>query len=396
MPDQINLYQKIRKQRIFLFSGLAILGVLIVAALMHIGAGDAEWGGMTVSNQTPAIMMEFGIPKGEKGVIVNWAEDPAYTAGIRSGDMIKAINNKPVTDLKDFLNVTKVTNLDQGVLLDILRHAQPLYITMENKVGVHDTLKKALGLDMGVTGQAADPATVADPAGTTPTTLSAGAHQVALNNQSPVETAEAQALNPALPQRAPTGKLPTPKEQGAAQKEIIEGHWLGVELIPLTPELATEFKIPADINGVLVDEISLESAESGILAGDMIVGVDGFATPDLVSFTEATRRVKNKHKAQVVVSRRGKVMEFTFTSLRTLGFSQNEAAQPIRPGALAPHRIRNKPCTSCHIIMVTGGQLPTDAGDILPNPPPIAKGAVAPHEYRGTCKTCHIMLRPAL
>ena len=398
MPEPLKNYHIIRKQRILLFVTLAFVGLLIVAALMHIGAGDAEWGGMTVSKPTPALMMEFSIPKDEVGVVVNWCEDPAYIAGVRGGDLIKAINNKPVTNLSDFLKVTKNTNMEQGVLLDILRSGQPLYITMEYKPGIHDKLKQALNIDTGVTGQAHAANTVVAPATAqaAPMDLQAGGQQIAFANRAPAETTEAAAPNPALPTRAPTGKLPTPKEQGAAQKEFIEGHWLGLELIPLTPELAKEYKVPADTKGLLVDEISLESAESGILAGDLVVGVNGFATPDLVAFTEATRRVKNKHKADVLVSRRGRLMEFTFTSTRTIGFSQNEAAQPITPGALSPHRSRNKPCTACHIIMVTGGQLPTDAGDILPNPPPITKGAVSPHEYRGKCNTCHIMLRPAI
>lgn len=166
-----------------------------------------------------------------------------------------------------------------------------------------------------------------------------------------------------------------------------------MELIPLTPELSKEYRVPLDTKGLLVDEISLESAESGVLAGDLVVAVDGRATPDLVAFTEATRRVKNRNKAKVLVSRRGQLLEFMFSSQRTLGFSQNEAAQPITPGALSPHRSRNKPCTTCHIIMLTGGQLPTDAGDILPNPPAITKGAISPHEYRGKCNTCHVILK---
>jgi hypothetical protein len=218
------------------------------------------------------------------------------------------------------------------------------------------------------------------------------AQPVAFANRAPAETAEAGALNPSATAPLDT-QLPSPKEQGAAHKELIEGHWLGMELIPLTPELAKEYRVPLNTKGLLVDEISLESAETGILAGDLVVAVEDFATPDLVAFTEATRRVKNQFQAKVLVSRRGRILEFTMASERTLGFSQNEAAQPITPGALSPHRSRNKPCTTCHIIMRTGGQLPTDAGDILPNPPPISKGAVAPHEYRGKCNTCHVILK---
>lgn len=354
-----------KKNRRIVLSVVGVIVFLSFVALMHIGAGEAEWAGMSVSNLTSTNAMEFNIPKGEQGVVVNWTEDPAFSSGVREGDLLKAMNNQKTKNISQFLKVCRTANLDTGILLDILRDGQPLYITLTNKIGLHDKIKEALNIDPGFTGAPPAHATPGDPAAT----------QVALT--API----------------PTNDLPTPKQQGAAKKTLIEGHWLGMELIPLTPELATEYKIPPGTDGLLVDEISLESAESGILAGDMVVAVNRVATPDLLAFTEATRRVKNRKKADVLVSRRGQLLEFTFKSDRTIGFSQNEAAQPIAPGAISPHRSRSQPCTTCHIIMKTGGQLPTDAGDILPNPPPIRKNAVAPHEYRGTCKTCHVILK---
>ncbi|MBF0494215.1 MAG: hypothetical protein HQL28_03685 [Candidatus Omnitrophica bacterium] len=378
MPTgKLKEFKQRKRQRMLLVMVLFVLSLFFVAALMHIGAGDAEWMGMSVSNLTPANAMEFGIPKDERGVVVNWCEDPAYSSGVRGGDLIKAINNKKVKSIGEFLKVTKTVDISKGVLIDALRNGQPLYITLESKMGLHDTIKKAFNIDLGA--NALD---------------NGNAKQAAFANRSPAETAEAGTINNPGPGTAPAGpNLPTPKEQNAAQKELIEGHWLGMELIPLTPELAKEFNIAPDTKGILIDEISLEAAESGVLAGDMVVAIQGMATPDIATFTEATRRVKNRFDAKVLVSRRGQILEFTITSTRTLGFSQNEAAQPITPGALSPHRSRSKPCTACHIIMTTGGQLPTDAGDILPSPPPITKGAVAIHEYRGKCKTCHVILK---
>ena len=188
----------------------------------------------------------------------------------------------------------------------------------------------------------------------------------------------------------PAGTLPSPLEQNAAGKTFIEGHWLGLEVIPLTSELATEYQIPKGQTGVLVDEVTLESAESGILAGDMVQSIGRFPTPDLKAFFRATQRVQEKERAQVGISRRGSKMTFVMTARNTteLGFAQMEAAQPIPPGALRPHRYMGT-CTDCHVFMQSGGQLPTDAGDILPNPPPITKNAKAPHRYRGLCVTCH-------
>ena len=194
--------------------------------------------------------------------------------------------------------------------------------------------------------------------------------------------------NPAVP----TGSLPSPRQQNAAGKKFIEGHWLGLEVIPLTAELATEYLIPKGETGVLVDEVTLESAESGILAGDMVQSIGGFSTPDLEAFFTATQRerVQEAKQAQVGISRRGSRMTFTMMARNAnmLGFAQMEAAQPIQPGALRPHRYMGS-CTNCHIFMKTGGQLATDAGDILPNPPPITKNAKALHRYRGQCSTCH-------
>jgi hypothetical protein len=187
--------------------------------------------------------------------------------------------------------------------------------------------------------------------------------------------------------------LVSPRDQNAAGKEFIEGHWLGLEVIPLTPELAKEYGIAKGESGVLVDEITLESAESGILAGDMVQAIDGRPTPDLRAFFLATQRVQEQERASVAVSRRSEKMTFFMEARNTkiLGFAQMEAAQPIAPGALSPHRARSKACTECHIIMQTGGQLPTDAGDIVTNPPPIARAATLRHENRGQCARCHVI-----
>jgi S1-C subfamily serine protease len=190
----------------------------------------------------------------------------------------------------------------------------------------------------------------------------------------------------------PTATLPSPREQNAAGKKFIEGHWLGLEVIPLTAELASEYQIPKGETGVLVDEVTLEAAESGILAGDMVQSIASIPTPDLKAFFLATlrERVQEERQAQVGISRRGRKMTFVMAARNAnmLGFAQMEAAQPIQPGALRPHRYMGS-CTNCHIFMQTGGQLATDAGDILPNPPPITKNAKAPHRYRGQCATCH-------
>ncbi len=187
--------------------------------------------------------------------------------------------------------------------------------------------------------------------------------------------------------------LASPREQNAAGKELIEGHWLGLEVIQLTPELAKEYRIPKGETGVLVDEITLEAAESGILAGDMIQSIDDRPTSDLRAFFLATQHVQEQSKASIGISRLGSKMTYIIKARNTkeLGWSQMEAAQPIQPRAISPHSYRGRACTDCHIIMRTGGQLQTDVGDILPNPPAITRNAKAPHGYRGNCSACHFI-----
>lgn len=193
---------------------------------------------------------------------------------------------------------------------------------------------------------------------------------------------------------AANGGLLTPAQQNAADKLLVEGHWGGMELMDLTPAFKRYYRIPAEVNGVIVDEITLESAESGILAGDVVVGIEGRPTRNLKEFLRATEAVGAQQKAEVVVNRLGQEKRYTLVAKNTatLGTAQVEGAQPIRPGALAPHAPRGRACTDCHVMMASGGQLPVDPGDNLrPLPPPISPGAQAPHGYRGVCNSCHVM-----
>jgi hypothetical protein len=316
------------------------------------GAGRRCWVGIDVSAMNPIVAREFKVPF-EEGVLVDrvFAGSPADRAGVQRGDIIYRINNRRVKDTAmawSFLAGGK-----SGESVDIM-----LY-----RMGVKKTCTLTLEPE-----PANLQAMLSPPKGP----------QASLAVQ-PV------ALNP-----VPTGTLPSPRQQNAAKKTFIEGHWLGLETIPLTAELATEYKIPKGEKGVLVDEVTLEAAESGILAGDMVQSIEGFPTPDLKAFFFATQQVQKRPRAQVKISRRGHQMAFTMTARNTniLGFAQMEAAQPIQPGALRPHRYMGS-CTRCHVFMRTGGQLATDAGDILPSPPPITRNATPSHRDRGQCAACH-------
>ena len=308
-----------KRRRVFLFVAALVLGLFFLAAMLYVGVGDAEWAGLTISDLTPTQAVEYGIPEGEKGVVVKYVEDQAYYSGVKEGDLLKAINGSPVRSVAEFLKVARGVNMAEGVLLDIMRRDKPLYITLKNQLGMHAAIKEWMDPS------SADWKRKAQSGG----------------SSSPNQGMTAVALTAPIPSIA--GRLPTPKEQGAPKKIHVEGHWLGMELIPLTPELATEYLVPQNTEGLLVDEVSLESAECGFLAGDMVEAVEGVKTPDILAFTEATRLVQNKDKAEVLIYRRGRLMKIFMISERSLGFSQNEAAQPIQPGAIKVLRKAGEP-----------------------------------------------------
>ncbi len=201
---------------------------------------------------------------------------------------------------------------------------------------------------------------------------------------------------PALTADAKGSGLLTPAQQHAADKVFVEGHWLGMELMDLTAGLRKIYGLAPDAQGVIVDEITLESAESGILAGDVITSVGERPTGDLTEFLRATEAVKDFATVEVVVNRMGAVKRYSLVAKNTkvLGFAQVEGAQPIRPGQISPHRGRRLACTECHVMMASGGQLPVDEGDITTPPPPILSNAKAPHAFRGPCNSCHV-IQPA-
>lgn len=175
-------------------------------------------------------------------------------------------------------------------------------------------------------------------------------------------------------------------------KILQEGHWIGLEVIPLTETIARANNIPVDVSGVLVDEVTLLSAESGLLAGDVITAVNGKAVSDLRTFKDATKVSALSNRAAVKVYRTGGYSDFIITGAEELGFAQMEAAPMILSTDRSPHPYYG-PCDRCHAISKgteNPQQLAKDMGDsLILTAPPIKAGAIAPHRDRGACKKCH-------
>jgi hypothetical protein len=176
---------------------------------------------------------------------------------------------------------------------------------------------------------------------------------------------------------------------------FIEGHWIGLETIPLTPAIAQANSIPPEVTGVLIDEVTLLSAMAGIVAGDVITAVNGKKVIDLKSFQVATKDVAQSRQATVSLYSGGKAKNLTVIGVEALGVAQMEAAPMILATARSPHPYYG-PCDRCHAIAkgpANINQLLKDQGDALTKVAPnIRAGTPAPHRNRGKCTSCHVVI----
>ncbi|GMT42941.1 MAG: hypothetical protein IEMM0002_1352 [bacterium] len=184
----------------------------------------------------------------------------------------------------------------------------------------------------------------------------------------------------------------TPKKTSTTSNNIklSEGHWQGLEALPLTSELKTKLQLPEGIKGLLVDEVTLNAAASGILGGDILTAVNGRKVHSLKDFVRESKRVKNRNSVRLTLVRYGRPVALTLRSTQELGFVQVETAPMILAGAILPHPYRGS-CTMCHLIGNTGHVKPDPDGIVLP-PPTIRAGMESTHRDRGVCFACHVIV----
>ncbi|MCX5804905.1 MAG: DegQ family serine endoprotease [Proteobacteria bacterium] len=90
--------------------------------------------GLVVQNITPDIAKHLNI-KDKKGVIVTDVQpgSPAQNVDIRSGDVIKEINRKPIRNITDFKDAMKRGNVKEGIVLLVRRENATFYIVLREE-----------------------------------------------------------------------------------------------------------------------------------------------------------------------------------------------------------------------------------------------------------------------
>ena len=89
------------------------------------------WQGAQVTGMTPELAERHQQPTDEAGVIVTDVDagSQAEEMGLAPGDLIRAVNQEPTPDASAFERVTGHVKLSEGIVLDVLRQGQPMFLS---------------------------------------------------------------------------------------------------------------------------------------------------------------------------------------------------------------------------------------------------------------------------
>ena len=91
--------------------------------------------GMQIEELTPEVAQNFGYPETEQGVLIFQVEprSAADEAGLKSGDVIKEVNRKPVNSLKDYRDILKYSSLQEGILFFVNRKEGSFFVVVKEQ-----------------------------------------------------------------------------------------------------------------------------------------------------------------------------------------------------------------------------------------------------------------------
>ncbi|HYG88873.1 MAG TPA: DegQ family serine endoprotease [Azospirillum sp.] len=229
--------------------GFAIPSALarpVIEQLKERGEVRRGWLGVQVQQVSPDIAESLSVPE-QKGALVTSVTPggPAEKAGIKQGDVILNFAGKDIEHMRQLPRAVASTQAGQEVEVKLMREGQP------------ETIKVTIG-----------------------------------EMESETQTAAAGASGPTPPRDSPRPERA-----------------LGLTLSPLTPNMREAFEIEPDAEGVVVAEVSENSAASdrGIEAGDVIVevGQEPVRKPDEVLAKIKSARDQGRKTVLMLVSRHG-------------------------------------------------------------------------------------------
>lgn len=97
-------------------------------------AGQA-WHGARLEDASPELNGRYDLPADAQGAVVVGVEpgSDAEEMGLEEGDLVRSINRQKVSDVSSFLEAAAKINLSQGVVLDVQRKDQRLYLSFSTQ-----------------------------------------------------------------------------------------------------------------------------------------------------------------------------------------------------------------------------------------------------------------------
>ena len=191
----------------------------VVAQLRQFGVARRGWIGVSIQSVTDDVAEAMHLSTTQGALVANVTSDgPAAKAGLAKGDLVTGFDGKPIADSRTLPRIVADTPIGKTVNVDVLRSGR--------KVSFKVTVAK---LDEGP---------------------------------------------PDKPGKSPSAPVP-PKPQSNAAPSSSKLSQLGLSLAPLDGAARAKFKVPGNIQGVVVSNVSDGSpaAEKNFRPGDVIVEV---------------------------------------------------------------------------------------------------------------------------
>ncbi|MDH5174852.1 MAG: PDZ domain-containing protein, partial [Elusimicrobiota bacterium] len=106
---------------------------LLKNAEIETGSAEIVSLGIAAITITPEIAFTYGLPKDARGIIATETEGLALNCGIKDGDIIKKVNNRPTPDLVSFLKAIKKGDPSSGIALSLIRGGIPMEMVIKEK-----------------------------------------------------------------------------------------------------------------------------------------------------------------------------------------------------------------------------------------------------------------------
>ncbi len=117
-----------------------------------------------------------------------------------------------------------------------------------------------------------------------------------------------------------------PKQAAAATPEENRLGALGMQLAAMTPELRRQYRIPKDVDGVVVTDVADQSPadSAGVQPGDVLVSVDQKPVETPPKAAEQLKEAAAKGNVLLLINRKG--------SSQFVGLSVDRGSEPGKPG----------------------------------------------------------------